>query len=210
MSETQNIYQRLAEINKEVEAVKKTQRNETQKFNFRGIDQIMVEIHNLFAKHEVFITQKVLEKSREERPSKSGGINIWSIVNYEFIFHAPDGTSISTQMVGEAMDSGDKGNNKCVSVALKYALINMFTIPTEEQKENDTDKFSPDVKFDLDKESIEKINSAKDLDELAQIGKDLQEKLGANYRKIIIVHYKKKKNELETKLPEENTNVSAQ
>jgi len=194
---TKTIFQRLADVNKEVEAIKKTQKNEQQKFMFRGIDQVMVEIHNLFAKHEIFISQYVVDQKREERPSRSGGLNIWSIVTYQFTFYAPDGSHVTTEMVGEAMDTGDKGNNKCVSVALKYALINMFTIPTEEQKQVDPDRTSTELVLSIKDEDIALINKAETLEELLQTCKDMSARLGKSYRKIINDYYTQRKTILE-------------
>lgn len=48
-----------------------------------------------------------------------------------------DGSCIETVNVGEAMDSGDKGMNKAMSIALKYSLLQMFLIPTDEPKDPD-------------------------------------------------------------------------
>lgn len=50
-----------------------------------------------------------------------------------------DGSSVETVNVGEAMDSADKGMNKAMSIALKYSLLQMFLIPTEEPKDPDRD-----------------------------------------------------------------------
>lgn len=137
--EKQQIYQALTAINKEVEAIKKDQTNTQQGFKYRGIDQVMNDLHSLFAKHEVLITSEVLNSFREERVNKNGTCLIWTIIDYKFIFSATDGTSISSVARGEAMDSGDKGSNKCISVALKYVLFNMFLIPTEEMKDPDAE-----------------------------------------------------------------------
>ena len=103
----------------------------------------MNELHDLFAKHEVLITSEVLNRTREERVNSRGNTLIWTIIDYKFSFTAKDGSSISSTATGEAMDSGDKGSNKCISVALKYVLFNMFLIPTEEMKDPDAD--SPEI-----------------------------------------------------------------
>ena len=137
--EKQQIYEALTAINKEVEAIKKDQTNQQQGFKYRGIDQVMNELHDLFAKHEVLITSEVLNRTREERVNSRGNTLIWTIIDYKFSFTAKDGSSISSTATGEAMDSGDKGSNKCISVALKYVLFNMFLIPTAEMKDPDSE-----------------------------------------------------------------------
>lgn len=50
---------------------------------------------------------------------------------------AEDSSEVCTVNVGEAMDSGDKGMNKAMSSALKYALMQMLLIPTKENKDPD-------------------------------------------------------------------------
>ena len=134
------IYEALTAINKEVEAIKKDQTNQQQGFKYRGIDQVMNELHDLFARFEVLITSEVLNRTREERVTPKGTTLIWTIIDYKFYFTAKDGSVISSTATGEAMDSGDKGSNKCISVALKYVLFNMFLIPTAEMKDPDAER----------------------------------------------------------------------
>jgi hypothetical protein len=56
-----------------------------------------------------------------------------------------DGSSVTTVITGEAMDSGDKATNKAMSVALKYALLQMFLIPTDDMRDPDATTH-PEVK----------------------------------------------------------------
>jgi len=123
----------------EVEAIGKNKRNQQQGFQYRGIDDMYNDLQPKFAKHKVFITSKVLESTREERSSKNGGILLWTILKVKFTFYAEDGSSVSSITIGEAMDSGDKGANKAMSVALKYCLMQLLLIPTEELKKEDPD-----------------------------------------------------------------------
>lgn len=139
---TPNIYARLASINSDIKAITKDRRNTTQNFNFRGIDDVMNELHGIFVKNEVFIIPEVMEYSTRDRASVKGANLIFTHVRIRFTFYAPDGSSVSSQVVGEAMDTADKGMNKAMSIALKYCLLQMFLIPTEEQK--DPDAFSYD------------------------------------------------------------------
>lgn len=139
------IYGALAEIMKESGAIGKTERNQGQGFMFRGIDNVMNGLHGLFAKHGVLILDEVLDFEVNEKVTEktgSGGQRYTSILYYtrakiKFHFLAEDGSEVTTINVGEAMDSGDKGMNKAMSVALKYALLHMFLIPTEEEKDPD-------------------------------------------------------------------------
>lgn len=138
----QIIYKKMSEIFKDVEFIGKTKKNQQQGFNFRGIDDMYNELHDLFAKHEVFIISEVQKITREERQTKSGGNLIYTILEVKISFFACDGSSVSSVLIGEAMDSADKSANKAMSAALKYALMQTFLIPTEELK--DADLTTPD------------------------------------------------------------------
>lgn len=70
--------------------------------------------------------------TREERVTNGGSKVLYEVLKVKYTFYAEDGTSVSAVVVGEAMDSGDKVSNKCMSVAYKYACFQVLSIPTEE------------------------------------------------------------------------------
>ena len=82
---------------------------------------------------------QVLEQTREERQTSKGGNLIYSICKIKYIFYAEDGSSIEAIVIGEGMDSGDKATNKAMAIAMKYAMFQVFCIPTEEMKDPDSD-----------------------------------------------------------------------
>ena len=126
------IYGAMADIMQSITAIAKDQRNEAQKFNFRGIDDVYNALNPLLKQHRVFMTTKVIDAKREERVSKSGGINIWTVLTIEITYFADDGSFVTSTTQGEAMDSSDKGSNKAMAAAQKYSLIQTFAIPTKE------------------------------------------------------------------------------
>ena len=133
------IQSKLIAIMRSVDAIGKSRSNAQQGFKFRGIDEMYNELHSKFAEHGVFTTTEVLDQKREERQTKTGG-NLTSVMlTIRFTFHAEDGSSISSILLGEAMDSGDKASNKAISIAHKYALLTMFMIPTEDPKDPDAE-----------------------------------------------------------------------
>ena len=48
MIETKGIYKALAAVNKEIKPIAKDRTNQQQGFKFRGIDDVMNELHSLF------------------------------------------------------------------------------------------------------------------------------------------------------------------
>jgi hypothetical protein len=131
------IYEAIATIMKKTKAIAKGQRNEQQGFMYRGIDSIMNELHDVFADSGVFILPEVLDYQVTEKVSGRGTILYYTRAKIRFHFTAEDGSEVYTINVGEAMDSGDKGMNKAMSIALKYALMQMLLIPTKEDKDPD-------------------------------------------------------------------------
>jgi hypothetical protein len=131
------IYGKIATIMKETKAIAKGQKNQQQGFMFRGIDSVMNELHSLFANNGVFILPETLEYSVSEKTTAKGSILYFTRAKIKFHFVAEDASEVIAINVGEAMDSADKGMNKAMSIALKYALMQMLLIPTKEEKDPD-------------------------------------------------------------------------
>lgn len=174
-----NIYESISSIMQESIAIGKEKYNEQQKFKYRGIDDVMNTFYPLLSKYKVFIVPEVLEQSREERQSKSGGNLIYSILKIKYSFFAEDGTSVTSTVIGEGMDIADKASNKAMAVAMKYAMFQVFCIPTEEMPDPDattpppsTPKPKTEKKTEPKKndEPIRKL-TADEIDEIAN-GKD--------------------------------------
>lgn len=138
------IFEKVIAVMADMEALGKDRRNTQQGYNFRGIDDVYNMVQPIMAKHGVVMRSEILEDRSEERTSKGGGALIYRILKIRYFLTAKDGSEISTMVMGEGMDSGDKAANKAMSVAQKYAILQMFMIPTEEQK--DPENESPEVK----------------------------------------------------------------
>lgn len=171
MNETQTplIYARIAAIMKDTAAISKAQKNQQQGFMFRGIDDVMNELHNLFAKNEVFILQEVQSFTTENRPTRNGGLQTFTRATIKFRYMTTDGSYIETVNVGEAMDTADKGMNKAMSIALKYSLLQLFLIPTVEKKDPDFDTPEETPYFDM---ALQEINAAQSIQTLEAVYKN--------------------------------------
>lgn len=131
------IYGAIAAIMRETKAIAKGEKNEQQGFMFRGIDAVMNELHDLFANNGVFILPEVLDYNVTEKVTGRGTILYYTRAKVKYHFIAEDASEVFSINVGEAMDSGDKGMNKAMSIALKYSLMQMLLIPTKESKDPD-------------------------------------------------------------------------
>ena len=169
-----NIYEAITSIMSEGYAIAKNKRNTQQGFQYRGIDDVMNTFQPLLAKYRVFLVPEVLEQQRQERVTKDGKTLLYSILRMKYTFCAEDGSSVSAVVVGEGMDSGDKASNKAMAVAMKYAMFQVFCIPTEEM---------PDPDEDTPPES--KPKSGNDLLwRCEQCGKTLKPYIGADGREV--------------------------
>ena len=133
------IYELIGKAMADVGAIGKESYNKQQGFKYRGIDAVMNALNPVMQKHGLFVTPEVLNQVREERQTNNGGRLLYSILTMKYTMYAPDGSSISTTVIGEGMDSGDKASNKAMSVAFKYAMFQLFCIPTEDFVDPDSE-----------------------------------------------------------------------
>lgn len=119
-------------------------------YKFRGIDAVYNALNPVMSELGLFICPEILEQTREERETANHSRLVYTILTVKYTMYAPDGSNISMTVVGEGMDSGDKSANKAMSVALKYAMFQLFMIPTEEMSDPDAEvhddvlpKFTP-------------------------------------------------------------------
>jgi hypothetical protein len=126
-------------VSKQIGAIEKTNKNKDQNYMFRGIDDIFQTVNPIFVEHGMVCVPKVIESVREEHLSKAGKTLLYTFLTMQFTFYAPDGTSIDVITVGEGMDSSDKSAYKALSGAMKYAILQLFCIPTEEAKDPETE-----------------------------------------------------------------------
>ena len=137
------IFQAINEVMESCGAVGKDAKNQQHGYKYRGIDALMNAINPALRKAKVFASPEVLESTREERYTAKGGLLIYSIAKVKYTFYAEDGSNVSAIVIGEGMDSGDKSFNKAMSAAYKYALFQVFCVPTEEMVDSEVDSPEP-------------------------------------------------------------------
>lgn len=182
------IYKRMAAVMAGIGAIAKDKRNQQGGFNFRGIDDVYNAIHRAMVEQSVFCSMEVIDHRAEQRQFKnSSGYQVYSTVRYTF--WAPDGSSVSSVVVGEAMDSGDKATNKTYAIAHKYALLQAFMIPTEMQ-DPDSEKY--ELAHGPDQSTVDAINEIDNLADLQAAYKSMPQEQRKTYAAI----FTERKNEL--------------
>lgn len=122
--------------------IAKDKKNQQQGFKFRGIDDVYKALAPLLAKENLCILPRMLSRVVVERETSTKKVIFSVVVEAEFDFVATaDGSTHTIKTFGEAMDMADKGTNKAMSAAYKYACFLAFCIPTE--GDEDADASSP-------------------------------------------------------------------
>lgn len=138
-----NIFEKMGKIMQKIKPIGKDRRNEQQRFLFRGIEDVYNNLQPIMADIGVFMAPEILSERREERINENKKVLAFVVLHVKYTFYSDDGSSVSCSVIGEAMDSGDKASNKAMSAAHKYALFQVFSIPTQEL--DDPDKESHTV-----------------------------------------------------------------
>jgi hypothetical protein len=131
--ETPSIHVALNRVKSAVGAVKKGDRNTAQNFNFRGIDAVVNACAGALNDHGVIVCPEVIEHEYDtvevgRNNTKMGHVTL----AVKYTFWGPAGDSISSTVLAESMDSGDKACAKAMSVAYRIALLQTLNLPTDE------------------------------------------------------------------------------
>ena len=142
------IYKAISATMADVGAVSKDATNQFDRYKYRSIDAVMNAMYPAMAKNHLFVIPEVMEITREDRKSDKDKNLVYSVVKVCYTFATDDGSSVKAVVIGEGSDRGDKSINKAMSAAFKYALFQVFCIPTEEMvdSERDSDGFKPQSK----------------------------------------------------------------
>jgi hypothetical protein len=205
------IAEALSEIMKTVGGIAKKDRNQSQGFNFRGIDSVVNAVSPALQKFGVVVFPTVEDYSYEtveigRNRTAMGHVRVR--VSYTFI--GAGGDSIKTTVVGEAMDAGDKATAKAMSVAFRTALLQALCLPTDDM-DPDATSYERSSGADVLAPSaiLIKINQSTNIQDLAEVG-DYIVKNRDGYSPELVNQFREKFKEQQTKLTpaklEEDTN----
>lgn len=145
-TQSPSVYAAWSAVMADVQGIAKRDRNEQQKFLYRGIDAVMNAVGPVLRQHGVVVIPvAVVDRVMRDAQTTTGKAarECQLMVTYRVI--GPAGDSFEGQAPGEALDSGDKATPKAMSVAFRTFLLQALTIPTDEP--------------DPDTETHERVNS---------------------------------------------------
>lgn len=164
-----NAIQVLQAVMADVQSLAKTDRNQSQGFNFRGIDAVMNAVGPALRKHGGFVVPQVVEKSSEVQPARNGGSLQVVRLTVAYQLFGSEGEPITGVVAAEAFDSGDKATAKAMSVAYRTFLLQVLCLPTDEP-DPDASSYELGKKPDVDLNAVwEQVAATDSIDELKKI-----------------------------------------
>jgi hypothetical protein len=134
MTEKLTVVQALAAVMEDVRGVGKDGFHDAPgaKFKFRGIDAVVNAVGPMLRKHHVIVTPQLISVDRRDVTTSGGKAARETCVVVKYVWTGPDGSTLETVVPGEAMDNGDKGTAKAMSVAFRIALLQALCLPTDD------------------------------------------------------------------------------
>lgn len=143
------VYQAIGAVSRALSkgGISKDRKNQTQGYNFRGIDDVLNSLSAALVDAGLVILPRCTHREVVERTTAKGGalFNVTCAVEFDLV-STEDGSKHTVCTYGEAMDSADKATNKAMSAAYKYLALLVFCIPTEATPDTDADFTTHDVK----------------------------------------------------------------
>lgn len=130
---TPPIHEVVAAIKASVGAVGKTSRNQDQGYDFRGVDAVVNAVAPVLNEHGVIVAPVSTMAQHRDVQTSRGKPARECTVTVTYRWTGPAGDHMDTQVAGEAMDQGDKGAAKAMSVAYRICLIQTLNLPTHDR-----------------------------------------------------------------------------
>jgi hypothetical protein len=126
--------QLLLILKQRVQGIGKNEENRDQGFNFRGIDTVVNTCGPIERELGLLVFPEVVEETSEQHEygsRKTLGFRTRVKVRYHWLASNGDELIVGP-VAGEAIDTGDKGTAKAMSVACRIMYLQTLTIPTDE------------------------------------------------------------------------------
>jgi len=133
------IYSLMPKLIEAIGPIPKAQWNAGLRFNFRGIDDAQQALSPALTKLGISLQIEIFDHClsiREDETKKK--LLARATLKMRVHFYAPDGSSLFSDAVGEAIDyNGDKATSKSMSSAYKYAVFQALCCTIRGMEDND-------------------------------------------------------------------------
>lgn len=114
----------MVKVMRDLTEVGKDKQNAHFKFSYRGIDDAMNNLGDACRKHGVVTSWRTESETTVETPK-----GFLTTLRGTLTFHAADGSKVESAGYGVGVDAQDKGGNKAMAAAFKYATFMGLCIP---------------------------------------------------------------------------------
>jgi hypothetical protein len=171
-----NIYQKLIEVRKSCEYLKKD--NAGFQFKYVSSSQTLGTLRAAMDTHQLLLVPRVTSHETRDHTTKKGEHEYFTIATMSFTWinaEKPE-EQIECPWLGQGLDNGEKGVGKAMTYAEKYFLLKFFNIATDKddpdsfQKKNEPDQKKPAADPEANAtcaELIEEMEKADSLESLA-------------------------------------------
>lgn len=150
-----NIFQRINAVRKEVEYVKKDRQVSGAGANYKAVthDQVVATVRASAVKHGVVIYPEQLQHSMPIMRDVKNEVKM-HLYSGDYAVHFVNEDDpqdrLSLTINAHANDNGDKAPGKCVTYAVKTAVLKVFFLETGEDDESRMESVKPIAKIQVD------------------------------------------------------------
>jgi hypothetical protein len=160
-----NIYQKLVEVRKSVDYLKKE--SESKQYKYTGSAQVLASVRDKINEMGLLLIPRIIEKNllsetveyeEGNKPKKTTTYFTELIMTYTWINAEKPDETIECPWYSQGVDiAGEKGVGKALTYAEKYFTLKFFNIPTDK---DDPDAFQNKFGQKAAKETLSKIRAA--------------------------------------------------
>jgi hypothetical protein len=167
-----SIFQIIPKVREEVGVIRKDQQaTGGARYSYRGTDSIINALAPVLNRYGVFTTVEDFDYVHEVTETASKRVLTTVTLRKRVRFYGPQGDFVESVVAGENSDYSDKATGGASTYAYRYALVQTFVLPTDED--------DPDAKY-VEKEPAarpaEAVATPSQSDELKAIQADLKAK----------------------------------
>ena len=141
-----SIYEIIPKVREEVGAIRKDQQaSGGARYTYRGTDAVINALAPVLNKYGVFTTVEDIDFHHESGVTASNKVLTTVTLRKRVRFYGPAGDFVESITAGENSDYSDKATGGASTYAYRYALVQTFVLPTDED--------DPDAKY-VEKEAI--------------------------------------------------------
>ena len=128
-----NLYQKLLELQRRVDAMVKDGKNTSDKYDFASDENVLDRFRPLMDELGLLLIPEMAETNVREGTTRSGTVRYLTEVHWTMTWHDVDsGAERPVPWYSQGVDlAGEKGVGKAATYAEKYFLLKFFHVPTK-------------------------------------------------------------------------------